>query len=63
VLTGSSFGGSRQKVDLPLIIDLFMEGRYKLKELISRRLPLDEINHAFDLLQQGEVKRSVVVYN
>jgi S-(hydroxymethyl)glutathione dehydrogenase/alcohol dehydrogenase len=46
-----------------MIIDLFMEGRYKLKELISRRLPLDEINHAFDLLQQGEVKRSVIVYN
>ena len=63
VLTGSSFGGSRQKVDLPLIIDLFMDGRYKLKELISRRLPLDEINQAFDLLQRGEVKRSVVVYN
>jgi S-(hydroxymethyl)glutathione dehydrogenase/alcohol dehydrogenase len=62
ILTGSSFGGSRQKVDLPMIIDLFMDGKYKLKELISRRLPLAEINHAFDLLQQGEVKRSVIVY-
>ncbi|HEV8306142.1 MAG TPA: Zn-dependent alcohol dehydrogenase [Methylomirabilota bacterium] len=62
VLTGSSFGGSRQKVDLPLLIDLFMDGRLKVRELISRRLPLEEINHAFDLLQQGEVKRSVIVY-
>jgi S-(hydroxymethyl)glutathione dehydrogenase/alcohol dehydrogenase len=63
VLTGSSFGGSRQKVDLPLLIDLFMDGKLKIRELISRQMPLDEINRAFDLLQQGEVKRSVVVYN
>jgi S-(hydroxymethyl)glutathione dehydrogenase / alcohol dehydrogenase len=63
ILTGSSFGGSRQKVDLPMIIDLFMDGKYKLKELISRRFPLEDINRAFELLQQGEVKRSVVVYS
>ncbi|HEV8675902.1 MAG TPA: Zn-dependent alcohol dehydrogenase [Methylomirabilota bacterium] len=63
VLTGSSFGGSRQKVDLPMLIDLFMDGKLKVRELISRRLPLAEINQAFDLMQQGEVKRSVVVYD
>jgi S-(hydroxymethyl)glutathione dehydrogenase / alcohol dehydrogenase len=63
VLTGSSFGGSRQKVDLPMLIDLFMDGKLKIRELISRRLPLQEINHAFDLMQQGEVKRSVLVYD
>lgn len=34
-----------------------------LRELISRRLPLAEVNHAYDLLQAGEVKRSVVVYD
>ena len=62
-MTGSAFGGSRQKVDLPMIIDLFMDGKYKLKELISRRFPLEDINRAFELLQQGEVKRSVVVYS
>jgi S-(hydroxymethyl)glutathione dehydrogenase/alcohol dehydrogenase len=45
-----------------MLIDLFMDGKYKLKELISRRLPLEEINRAFDLLEQGEVKRSVIVY-
>jgi S-(hydroxymethyl)glutathione dehydrogenase/alcohol dehydrogenase len=62
VLTGSSFGGSRQKIDLPMLIDLFMDGRLKVRELVSRRFPLSEINHAFDVLQRGEVKRSVLVY-
>jgi S-(hydroxymethyl)glutathione dehydrogenase/alcohol dehydrogenase len=39
-----------------------MESRYRLHELISRRMPLSEINEAFDLLRNGEVKRSVIVY-
>jgi S-(hydroxymethyl)glutathione dehydrogenase / alcohol dehydrogenase len=39
-----------------------MSGRYRIAELISRRLPLAELNHAFDLMLQGEVKRSVIVY-
>jgi len=39
-----------------------MSGKYKLDELITRRVPLRELNEAFDLMVQGEVKRSVVVY-
>jgi S-(hydroxymethyl)glutathione dehydrogenase/alcohol dehydrogenase len=46
-----------------MLIDLYMSGKYKLDELISRRLPLGELNHAFDLMLQGEVKRSVIVYS
>ena len=63
VLTGSSFGGGHQRTDVPMLIDLYMSGKYKLDELISRRLPLGELNHAFDLMLQGEVKRSVIVYS
>ena len=63
ILTGSSFGAGHQLTDVPMLIDLFMDGKYRLRELISRRLPLGEINHAFDLLQQGEVKRSVIAYD
>jgi S-(hydroxymethyl)glutathione dehydrogenase / alcohol dehydrogenase len=63
VLTGSSFGGGHQRTDVPMLIDLYMSGQYKLDELISRRLPLGELNRAFDLMLQGEVKRSVIVYS
>jgi S-(hydroxymethyl)glutathione dehydrogenase/alcohol dehydrogenase len=46
-----------------MLIDLYMSGKYRLNEMISRRLPLTELNHAFDLMLQGEVKRSVIVYS
>ena len=62
VPAGSSFGGGHQRTDVPLLIDLFMDGKYQLKELVTRRLPLAELNHAFDLMLRGEVKRSVIVY-
>ncbi len=62
VLTGSSFGGGHQRTDVPMLIDLYMSGKYKLDELISRRLSLSELNEGFDLMLQGEVKRSVIVY-
>jgi S-(hydroxymethyl)glutathione dehydrogenase/alcohol dehydrogenase len=62
VLTGTSFGGGRQRTDVPMLIDLFMDGRYRLAELVSRRLPLTDLNRAFDLMVRGEVKRSVIVY-
>ena len=62
VLTGSSFGGGRQRTDVPMLIDLYMSGKYRLDEMITRRIPLSELNHAFDSMLAGEVKRSVVVY-
>jgi S-(hydroxymethyl)glutathione dehydrogenase/alcohol dehydrogenase len=46
-----------------MLIDLYMSGKYRIDELISRRLPLSELNRAFDLMLQGEVKRSVIVYS
>jgi S-(hydroxymethyl)glutathione dehydrogenase/alcohol dehydrogenase len=62
VLTGSSFGAGHQRTDVPMLIDLYMSGRYRLNELITRRVGLGELNNAFDLMLRGEVKRSVVVY-
>ena len=63
VLTGTSFGSTRQRVDLPMLVDLFMDGRYKLRELISRQIPLSDLSAAYEALQRGEVRRSVIVYD
>jgi S-(hydroxymethyl)glutathione dehydrogenase/alcohol dehydrogenase len=63
ILTGSSFGAGHQRTDVPMLIDLYMSGKYKLDELITRKLPLAELNHGFDMMLAGEVKRSVIVYS
>ena len=63
IVTGTSFGSSRQRVDLPMIVDMFMDGKYKLRELISQQIDLEDLNKAYEELERGEVRRSVVVYN
>ena len=58
---GSWYGGARPWVDLPKMVDLYMAGKLKVDELVSRTYPLDEINVAYEALANGEVARSVLV--
>ncbi len=48
-------------VDYPRVLELARQGRIKVKELVTARFPLDEINAAFDTLRRGEGIRSVIV--
>jgi S-(hydroxymethyl)glutathione dehydrogenase/alcohol dehydrogenase len=62
VWKGSAFGGARGRTDVPKIVDWYMEGKINIDDLITRTLPLDQINDAFALMHAGEGVRSVVVY-
>jgi len=59
---GTAFGGTRGRTQLPGFVDRYMAGRILLDEMVSRTLPLEEINTAFDLMHDGEVIRSVILY-
>ena len=62
VLMGCTYGSCYPRADMPMLVDLYMAGKLKLDELISRTFSLDEINTAFDLLDRGEVARSIIKY-
>jgi S-(hydroxymethyl)glutathione dehydrogenase/alcohol dehydrogenase len=62
VWKGTAFGGARGRTDVPKIVDWYMEGKINIDDLITHTMPLDEINHGFDLMHQGKSIRSVVVY-
>ena len=47
---------------MPALVELYMEGRLKLDELISRTYPLAEINDAFEAMKRGEVARSIIKF-
>lgn len=59
-LTGAPYGSSRPRVDMPMLVDLYMSGKLKLDELVSRSYSLEQINDAFDALKKGEVARSII---
>jgi S-(hydroxymethyl)glutathione dehydrogenase/alcohol dehydrogenase len=59
---GTAFGGARGRTDVPKIVDMYMEKRINIDDLITHTMPLEKINDAFDLMHKGESIRSVVVY-
>ncbi|HEY7003952.1 MAG TPA: Zn-dependent alcohol dehydrogenase [Gaiellaceae bacterium] len=60
VITGSFYGSCSPQVDMPVVLDLYMDGRLPLDRLISRAYPLEEINEAFAAMNAGEVARAVI---
>jgi S-(hydroxymethyl)glutathione dehydrogenase/alcohol dehydrogenase len=60
VVTGSFYGSCRPHQDMPLVLDLYMEGRLDLDALITRTFTLDEINEGFAAMNAGEVARGVI---
>lgn len=52
-LSGSQGGEAIPNEDIPRYHGLFKAGRIKLKELITERIPLEEINTAIDRMRSG----------
>ena len=48
-------------VDYPRLIAMVADGKIKVKELVSHKFPLADLNKAFDQMRAGEGLRSVVV--
>ena len=61
-LHGCAYGSINIRHDIPMIVDLYMAGKIKLDELISRTYPLEEINEAFAAMKRGEVARAVITF-
>jgi S-(hydroxymethyl)glutathione dehydrogenase/alcohol dehydrogenase len=59
-LLGSIYGSSRPDRDFPEILDLYLRGRLPLERLISHRLPLEEVDRAFELLRSGDARHVVL---
>jgi S-(hydroxymethyl)glutathione dehydrogenase/alcohol dehydrogenase len=61
-LIGSYYGSTRPRIDMPRLVELYLEKKIKIDELISRTFSLEQVNEAYDLLKHGEVARSVVKF-
>ncbi len=61
-VTGSYMGSNRFRFDMPKYVDFYLDGRLRLDEMISARLPLAEVNTALDKMRRGEAARQVIVF-
>src|SRR6185503_1220928 len=54
VWRGTAFGGARGRRDVPKIVDWYMKGMIEIDSMITHVMPLEEINDAFTLMEEGK---------
>ena len=62
-IKGSYIGTCVPSRDIPRYIDLYRQGKLAVNRLMSGRLELEDINHRFDLLNEGKAVRQIVVFH
>jgi S-(hydroxymethyl)glutathione dehydrogenase / alcohol dehydrogenase len=62
VWKGTAFGGAKGRTDVPKIVDWYMDGKINIDDLVTKVMPIAQINEAFDLMHQGEVIRAVLTF-
>jgi S-(hydroxymethyl)glutathione dehydrogenase / alcohol dehydrogenase len=60
-ILGSNYGSVRPGVDIPALVDRFMDGDLLLNELISSRAPLESASAALDELEAGRALRTLLI--
>jgi S-(hydroxymethyl)glutathione dehydrogenase/alcohol dehydrogenase len=59
---GSSFGGVKGRDGVPVLVDRYLAGDIDVDPFISHRIALDEVNHAFELMERQDGIRSVIEF-
>lgn len=59
-LHGVYMGASNIRRDIPYYVDLYLQGRLNLDDLIAQEISLDQINEAYVRQEGGSIARSVI---
>ena len=62
ILTGSNMGSTQFRTDMPRYVQMYLDGRLKLDEMISGTIALEDINEGFQDMKKGEVARQVISF-
>lgn len=62
-LIGSDMGSNRFRIDMPQLVEFYMQGRLNLDALISKRVPLEMVNEAYADMLTGTVARTVLTFD
>src|SRR6476660_3188381 len=61
-VTGSSFGGVKGRSQVPGLVQLWMDGKLDVHSMLSHRMPLAEVNEAFELMHHQDGIRSILTF-
>jgi S-(hydroxymethyl)glutathione dehydrogenase/alcohol dehydrogenase len=62
-LQGSLMGSNQFRLDIPRLVDLYLDGRLQLDDMISDRISLEDVNESYERMSRGGgVTRAVVTF-
>jgi S-(hydroxymethyl)glutathione dehydrogenase/alcohol dehydrogenase len=59
-IQGSLMGSNQFRVDMPWFVELYLDGRLRLDEMVSAHRPLAEINEGYEDMRRGVATRTVI---
>jgi Zn-dependent alcohol dehydrogenase len=59
-IMGCRYGSARPQHDFRLMADLYLAGRLKLDELVTRTYPMEDVQRALDDMHHGDLARGVL---
>jgi S-(hydroxymethyl)glutathione dehydrogenase / alcohol dehydrogenase len=62
-IQGSAMGSNRFRIDMPRYLELYLQGRLHLDEMVTARIGLDEVNEGFDKMTKVEGARTVIMFD
>jgi S-(hydroxymethyl)glutathione dehydrogenase/alcohol dehydrogenase len=62
VWKGSAFGGVKGRTELPGYVDQYMAGKINIDDMVTNKLPLEQINDAFKQMKEGKTIRTVIEF-
>ncbi|MGB3482440.1 MAG: NDMA-dependent alcohol dehydrogenase [Mycobacterium sp.] len=61
-IRGGLFGSANPRIDIPRLLDWYMDGDLKLDELVTSTYTLDEINQGYQDMRSGKNIRGMIKY-
>ncbi|UZK69906.1 Zn-dependent alcohol dehydrogenase [Sphingomonas sp. S1-29] len=61
-LQGSLLGSTQFPIDMPRLVQMYLDGKLDLDTMVAERISLDQVNDAMAKLRTGDTARSVIVF-
>ena len=62
-IQGSAMGSNRFRVDMPRLVEFYMQGKLDLDHMVSGHIKLEQINEGFATMKTGNIVRQVIAFN
>ncbi|HEX9549069.1 MAG TPA: hypothetical protein VF942_17140 [Acidimicrobiales bacterium] len=61
-LIGTRYGSARPHYDIALFVQLYLDGKLKLDELVTKTYPLDQFDTVAHDMEEGKLARGVLTF-